>query len=166
MGMGLLTDILKGKGKSLLAPVDGELIPLNQLEDETYANGLLGEGIAFHMKSGTILAPADGVVTLIMHTGHAMCIRTEQGAEIILHVGLGVPPGNGFPIEIFVEPNQVVEAGDVIMQIDLEKLIEAGAQPVLPMVIPNPEGFTITDLSEETVVTAGTPVLQVRSNVK
>lgn len=164
--MGLLTDILKGKGKPIVAPVDGELIPLSQLDDETYANGLLGEGIAFYMKSGTILAPADGVVTLIMHTGHAICIKTEQGAEIILHIGLGFPQEDGFSIEVFVEPNQVVEAGDVIMQIDLEKMIESGSEPILPMVIPNPEKFTITKLTEETTVSAESPILQIRPNGK
>lgn len=161
--MGLLTDILKGKGKPLLSPVDGDLIPLNQLDDETYANGLLGEGIALQMKSGTILAPADGEVTLIMHTGHAICIKTEQGVEIILHIGLGGSVENEFPIEIFVELNQQVEAGDVIMQIDLEKMIESGVRPVLPMVVPNPERFTITTITEETTVSAGTPILQIRS---
>lgn len=164
--MGLLTDILRGKGKSLLAPVDGDLIPLNQLEDETYANGLLGEGIALSMKSGTIIAPADGVVTLIMHTGHAVCIKTDIGAEIILHVGLQIPSDSEFSIEVFVEPNQTVEAGDVIMQVDLEKMIETKALPVLPLVISNPEKFAITELSEEIGVKAGDPILQVKPSGK
>ncbi len=162
--MGILSDILKGKGETLLAPADGILLSVEELPDQTYANGLLGEGIALQMKSGTIVSPATGKVTLVMHTGRAICIRTESEAEVILHVGLDVAEKE-IPYEIFVEQGQEIEAGDVIMQVDLEKLVASGGLPIIPVVIANSEKFTLSEPEEE-VVKAGDPILVVKRNNK
>lgn len=158
--MGILSDILKGKGETLFAPADGILLDLEKLSDETYAKELLGAGVALQMKNGTIVSPVTGTVTLVMHTGRAICIRTASEAEVILHVGLEVAEKE-IPYEIFVEEGQAVEAGDVIMQVDLEKLIASGGIPITPIVIANPEKFTLSKADEE-VVQSGDPILTLK----
>lgn len=162
--MGLLTDIWKGKSETILSPSDGRLIPLAELQDSTYANGLLGEGMAIYIKSGTVAAPISGTVTLIMHTGHAICIRTDSGADVMIHVGLQAN-NTEIPYEVFVEEGQYVEAGDVILHVDYEALVTGGALPIIPVVISNPERFRITAVEEE-LVKMGDPILQIKSDGK
>ena len=106
----------------LLAPLTGKLMPLDQVPDDVFAQKILGDGIAIIPENGRILSPVDGEVITVAETLHAYGFATEDGLEILVHVGLDSVAQKGEGFKTHVRPGDKVKAGDLVAEVDLELL--------------------------------------------
>lgn len=125
----------------IAAPMDGEAIELSRVEDEAFSSGALGEGAAIVPSDGHIYAPADGTVTTVMDTKHAIALTTDGGAELLIHVGMDTVSLNGAPFDMKVKENQKVKKGDLLLIADLDAIKKAGLSTVTPVLVTNSDDF-------------------------
>lgn len=104
----------------ITSPATGTLVPLNEVRDEVFANKILGDGFAVDITDGRILAPVDGTVAAAFDTGHAVGIRTEEGQEILVHIGIDTVELGGQGFRLCVEQGQIVKRGDLMVEVDMD----------------------------------------------
>ena len=129
---------------SLKAVEDGRTIPMDEVNDQTFAQELLGPGIAIVPSNGTVVSPIDGTIATVMDTKHAVCIQGEDGLELIVHAGLDTVELNGKYYQTYKEIGDQVKAGDVLLEFDLEEITKAGYDVTTPIVITNLGDYKIT----------------------
>ncbi len=129
------------KNYKLVAPVDGKVVELSQVPDQVFAEKMAGDGVAIEPTGDTIVAPADGKLSMIFKTNHAFGINLSNGAEILVHIGLDTVALDGAGFERIAEEGQVVRAGDPIIKINREEIISKGYSLVTPVLITNPDSF-------------------------
>ncbi len=157
--MGLF-DFMKGKkAASLGAPVRGECIPISEVADPTFAEEILGKGMAIKPADGTITAPADGTVSTVFPTGHAVGMTTADGAEILIHVGLDTVQLKGQHFQAVAKAEQKVKKGDILLKADLEEIEKAGYDTVIPVIICNSDAFSDIQCKTEGMADAGEEVI-------
>lgn len=156
--MGLF-DFMKKKGISLAAPVKGECIPVSEVADPTFAEEILGKGIAIKPSEGKIYAPADGVVSTVFPTGHAVGVTTPDGVEILIHVGLDTVKLKGQFFRTKVEENQKVSKGDLLLEADIKEIAGAGYDTVTPVIICNSAEFAEVNCKARREVNVGEEVI-------
>ena len=122
---------------SLKAVEDGRTIPMDEVNDQTFAQELLGPGIAIVPSNGTVVSPINGTIATVMDTKHAVCIQGEDGLELIVHAGLDTVELNGKYYQTYKEIGDQVKAGDVLLEFDLEEITKAGYDVTTPIVITN-----------------------------
>lgn len=145
---------------SLKAVEDGRTIPMDEVNDQTFAQELLGPGIAIVPSNGTVVSPIDGTIATVMDTKHAVCIQGEDGLELIVHAGLGTVELNGKYYQTYKEIGDQVKAGDVLLEFDLEEITKAGYDVTTPIVITNLGDYKITKCLTGQQVKAGEEVIQ------
>lgn len=145
---------------SLKAVEDGRTIPMDEVNDQTFAQELLGPGIAIVPSNGTVVSPIDGTIATVMDTKHAVCIQGEDGLELIVHAGLDTVELNGKYYQTYKEIGDQVKAGDVLLEFDLEEITKAGYDVTTPIVITNLSGYRITKCLTGQQVKAGDEVIQ------
>ena len=123
----------------LWAVADGEVIPLEQVKDEAFASGILGEGFAIEPTAGTVYSPVAGTVESIADTKHAYTLLTDDGLDILVHVGIDTVELKGDGFLPMVRQGDRVKAGDVLLRADLELIRSRGYQATIPVVVTNPE---------------------------
>ncbi|MBC2581797.1 sucrose-specific PTS transporter subunit IIBC [Clostridium sp. DJ247] len=121
----------------ILSPMKGKAISLGEVPDKTFADKMLGDGIAIEPEDGVLVAPADGKISLVFETKHAIAMVTDSGAEILMHVGLDTVKMNGEGFKAFVNTGDTVKAGDKLLEVDLNLIKEKAASTVTPVVITN-----------------------------
>ena len=119
----------------LKAFLTGKVIPLNEVEDQVFSAGVMGEGLAIWPENDTLYAPAKGAVTMLTDTRHAIGMTLENGMEILLHVGLDTVEMNGDGFTYLVSENQKVEAGTALIRFDREKIKAAGHPDVTVCIV-------------------------------
>lgn len=129
-------DLLRVQFKS---PVHGRMIPLEEVPDPIFAGKLVGSGVAFVPERGELAAPVGGVVIHVHPAKHAIGIRTPEGLEVLLHVGIDTLELNGAGFLTFVKEGDTVVPGQLLLRFDPGRIRAAGKSPVTPMVITNPE---------------------------
>lgn len=132
----------KSGGIQLASPVKGKLVSIKEVSDPTFGEEILGKGIAVIPADNKFCAPADGTVTTIFPTGHAAAITTEDGAEILIHIGLDTVKLDGKYFTIMAAEGQKVKAGDLLIEADLEKIKAEGYDIITPVVICNSDEFS------------------------
>ena len=145
---------------SLKAVEDGRTIPMDEVNDQTFAQELLGPGIAIVPSNGTVVSPIDGTIATVMDTKHAVCIQGEDGLELIVHAGLDTVELNGKYYQTYKEIGDQVKAGDVLLVFDLEEITKAGYDVTTPIVITNLGDYKITKCLTGQQVKAGEEVIQ------
>ncbi|MGA9606562.1 MAG: beta-glucoside-specific PTS transporter subunit IIABC [Rouxiella badensis] len=133
-------------GLFLAQPIQGQVIPLEQVNDEVFSARIMGEGIAIIPQQGVLSAPAEGVIVNVFDTGHAVSMLTDGGVELIFHIGIDTIKLNGQGFFAKVQAGQRVVLGDTLVEFDLEAVKRAGFDPVVIMVITNSERFTLERL--------------------
>ncbi|MBQ2614928.1 MAG: PTS transporter subunit EIIC [Clostridia bacterium] len=123
------------------APVSGKVIDKEQIGDEVFAAGVLGECIAVEPAEGKVYAPADGVIESVFATKHAMNLKTDTGAEILIHMGLDTVKLKGKHFQVHVKDGQKVKKGDLLAEMDLAAIRKAGFSAITPIVICNTPEF-------------------------
>lgn len=145
---------------SLKAVEDGRTIPMDEVNDQTFAQELLGPGIAIVPSNGTVVSPINGTIATVMDTKHAVCIQGEDGLELIVHAGLDTVELNGKYYQTYKEIGDQVKAGDVLLEFDLEEVTKAGYDVTTPIVITNLGDYKITKCLTGQQVKAGEEVIQ------
>lgn len=140
--MGLF-DMFKKKDTAVVlgAPMRGKCVSIKEVPDPTFGEEILGKGIAIIPADGHVYAPADGVISTVFPTGHAVGVTTPDGAELLIHIGLDTVELKGEPFEIKVESDQSVKKGDLLIVADLEKIRAAGKEIITPLVICNSDTY-------------------------
>ena len=127
--------------ETLTSPVNGTQFPLAEVADETFASEMLGATVAVEPADGKIVAPCDGEVSNIFETGHAVCITTESGGELLIHIGLDTVKMDGKGFTKKVSDGDKVHAGDILVEADLEEIKNAGYQTTTMMILTNTDEF-------------------------
>ena len=136
----------KDKASDLLAVADGEIVPLEKVPDEAFSSGVLGVGFAVLPSSGVIHSPVDGKIASVTETGHAYTLLTEDGLDVLIHVGIDTVELRGEGFLTLVHEGQTVKAGDVLSRVDLEVLRQHGLATHIPVLVTNPERLTKHDV--------------------
>ena len=127
--------------ETLTSPVNGTQIPLAEVADETFASEMLGATVAVEPADGKIVAPCDGEVSNMFETGHAVCITTEAGGELLIHIGIDTVKMDGKGFTKKVSDGDKVHAGDILVETDLEEIKNAGYQTTTMMILTNTDEF-------------------------
>ncbi len=139
-----MTELNTKKEEILLAPLTGTVVTLEQVPDPTFAEKMLGDGMAIKPTGDTVVAPCSGMLTLVSDTKHAFALTSDEGLEILIHIGLETVKLAGLGFEQLVECGTRVVAGTPIMKVDLGVLEDNNCNAITPMVITNMEGVKIT----------------------
>ena len=146
----------------LNSPVKGRIIRLSEVSDETFASEMLGATVAVEPENGRIVAPCDGEIINIFETGHAVCLATKSGGELLIHVGVDTVKLEGKGFTKKVSDGDVVRAGDVLIEADLD-VVKAAGYPVTTMVIlTNADQYSKVNKSEPKKVGTETAVMTVK----
>ena len=141
--------------ETLTSPVNGTQIPLAEVADETFASEMLGTTVAVEPTDGKIVAPCDGEVMNIFDTGHAVCIATEAGAELLIHIGIDTVSMDGKGFVKKVADGAKVRKGDVLIEADLDAIKAAGHPATTMMILTNADDFSkVEKTAAGTVTTA------------
>ena len=138
----------------LQSPLAGEVIPLTEVNDAVFSAEILGKGIAVRPTDGKLVAPIAGTVTSMLDTKHAIGITSPDGVEVLVHVGLDTVKLNGQHFTALVEQGDEVEAGQALLEVDLDAITAAGYDTTTPIVILNSNTFDII-ADQATTVSAG-----------
>ncbi|WP_149847179.1 beta-glucoside-specific PTS transporter subunit IIABC [Paenibacillus sp. 37] len=124
-------------------PVQGEIIPLTEVKDDVFSTKSMGEGIAVIPSKGELYAPTDGIIKMVFRTQHAVAMETVNGSELLFHIGIDTVKLKGKFFESQVKIGDQVKAGDILVKFDIERIIEAGYDPVLITVVTSREGYDV-----------------------
>lgn len=127
--------------EQLGSPVKGELLPLEEVNDKVFSSGVVGQGIAILPQEGRIYSPVDGVIASTFTSGHAVGILSQNGAEILIHVGINTVQLEGQHYEMHVAEGDKVKKGQLLLAFDLEAIQKAGYDTVTPMVVTNADEY-------------------------
>jgi phosphocarrier protein FPr/phosphocarrier protein len=144
---------------SILAPMAGWVTPLDEVPDPVFADRILGDGVALDPTSDTLLAPCDGVIIAL--APHAVTIRAECGAEILIHVGLETVALKGEGFTALAGEGLAIKAGDPILSFDLEVLARHAKSLITPIIIANGEGFAIVGRNLAREVATGAVLMEI-----
>lgn len=125
----------------MVSPVKGEVVPLTSVNDATFSSEMLGKGIAVIPSENTFYAPIKGEVVTLFNTLHAIGLRSEDGIEVLIHIGIDTVQLNGKHYKALVKQGDIVEAGDPLVQVDLEAVKKDGYDIITPIIITNSNQF-------------------------
>lgn len=139
----------------LASPVTGTVVPLTEVEDAVFAGGVLGDGVAVIPDEGKVYAPADGTISALTETKHAIGITTDTGAEVLIHVGLDTVKLGGEGFTLYCKAGDKVEKGSLLLEFDMDKIKEAGLSLTTPVLVSNMTSFVSLKASDKKQVKAG-----------
>jgi sugar PTS system EIIA component len=151
------------KEETIVAPLTGKIVSIEEVPDPTFSQKMMGDGIAIEPSEGVVVSPVDGEIVQFFHTKHAIGIQSESGAEILIHVGLETVNMNGEGFEGHVNVGDKVKAGDKLLTFDLDLIKEKAASTVTPIVITNGDAVESLDKRAASDATKGeTSLLQIK----
>lgn len=130
-----------GTAKKLYAPIQGTIVPRNEIPDDTFAAGILGDGVGIDPEEGVVVAPFDGEISSVTDTKHAIGITGPADMEVLIHVGVDTVNMKGDGFELLVEEGQKVKAGQKLMTFDIAKIKAAGYSPVAAVLLTNSDDY-------------------------
>lgn len=136
-----IAELKELKQEIIASPMIGQVVKLENVPDEVFATGAMGKGIAIDPADGTVVAPAAGEITLVFPTGHAIGMRTENGAEILIHVGMDTVSLAGKGFNTFVQVGDKVDAGQKLLEFDLATIRDANLPVISPVIVTNSTEF-------------------------
>ena len=150
----------KKKEFEIVSPMKGRLISIKDVPDVTFSEEMVGKGVAVIPEENEIYAPADGEVTTVFPTAHAIGMTTKAGIDLLIHIGLDTVNLKGEGFEIKVKEGESVKAGDLLVVADIEKIRQAGYRLESPVLICNPEQCKKIVYSEPAEVNKGDVVMK------
>ena len=143
----------------LVSPLAGELLPLSEVKDEVFSSGAMGEGVAVEPSEGVLHAPADGKVVMTFPTGHAIGMKTSDGAEILMHIGMDTVNLQGHGFETLVAKGDEVKAGDELVKFDIDAIQAKGYVVTTPIVVTNSKDYEKITVVSQGKVKVGQEIL-------
>ncbi len=145
---------------TLSAPLSGPVLALGNVPDDVFAGGAMGDGIAIDPLNDCLHAPCDGVIIHVARTGHALTIRADNGAELLMHVGIDTVELDGEGFVLLVEAGARVTQGQALLRIDLDRIARQCKSLVSPIILTNGERFEVQPLARRTVK-VGEPLIRI-----
>lgn len=131
----------KNEPVKIISPIKGKIIKLEDVNDKTFASGVMGKGIAVEPEEGVVVAPVDGTITSIFQTKHAIGIISEDGIEILIHIGMDTVQLGGKYFESCTKVGDKVKKGNIIMKFDIETIKKEGYEVTTPIIITNSDSY-------------------------
>lgn len=133
--------VVSNEGIIVKSPVEGTVKDLAEVNDNVFAEGLMGKGIAIEPKVGKVVAPFDGIVEAIFKTNHAIGLKSKDGAEVLIHIGLDTVNLEGNHFKSHIEKGQAIKAGDLLVEFDIDAIKKEGYDVITPVIITNSDNF-------------------------
>lgn len=133
---------LHGHSATLLSPLAGTVIPLSDVNDQTFAAGLLGQGVAVEPTGDRVIAPADAKIEAIFPTGHAVALHTDTGLDVLIHVGLDTVKLDGKHFKVHAAVGDQVKQGDTLIEFDRNAISSEGFDVTVPILVCNSVEFS------------------------
>lgn len=156
------TMIVNGKGEIIGSPLQGAVKKLAEIDDEAFASGALGQGVAIEPSEGKLLAPAAGTVSALFPTNHAIGILTDEGVEILIHIGMDTVKLEGKHFTAHTSQGARVEKGQLLIEFDIEKIKSAGLPVTTPIVITNHKDYDI-EMTKEAQIKLGDSLFHINT---
>lgn len=137
------------KTEKISSPLKGEVIALSDVQDEAFSSGALGLGAAVDPKEGVLYAPADGTISVFFPTGHAIGMTTDDGVELLIHVGMDTVQLEGKGFRPFAKEGDRVTKGQKLLEFDMELICKEGYSLVTPVLITNTDEFSDISITSE-----------------
>lgn len=141
--------------KEILAPIKGEIIPLEEVKDQTFASGMVGKGFAVVPTEGKVYAPFDGTCAMIFDTLHALGLVSNDGVELLIHVGLETVNLKGAPFKAHVQNGQSFKKGDLLLEFDIDAIQKAGCEIQTPVLVTNANDYENLTVKSDRIVIGG-----------
>ena len=155
------SDSENGKTIHIYSCIKGKVIPLKEVSDEAFSSGMLGEGAAIEPSEGRLYAPCDGRIDMVFDTKHAITMVSEEGCELLLHIGIDTVRLEGKYYETYVANGQEVQRGDLLITFDMEKIKAAGYKITTPVIVCNTDVYSRVALVRTGEVTVGEDMINV-----
>ena len=153
--------IPQSKKITIYSPVNGRKVKLSKVSDETFAKEIAGKGMAVEPADGRITAPFDGEVVTVFRTKHVIGLRSSEGVELMIHIGIDTVELDGKYFTAHVADGDIVKAGDLLMEFDKQAIEAAGYETVVPVIVTNTGSYLDIITSEEGAVESGQPLFTV-----
>lgn len=134
-------NLVSAEGIMVKSPIEGFVKDLAEVNDTVFSEGLMGKGIAIEPKVGKVIAPFDGVVEAIFNTNHAIGLKSYDGVEVLIHVGLDTVNLEGKYFKSYITNGQVIKTGDLLVEFDIDKIKKEGYDVITPVIITNSDKF-------------------------
>lgn len=155
------TPLIEVAEETLVSPLSGEVVALENVNDPVFSSGAMGKGLAIKPTEGVVYAPADAEVTIAFETGHAYGLKTASGAELLIHIGIDTVSMDGNGFEKLVAAGDKVKAGTPIARFDANKIAAAGLEDTTMVIVTNTADFTIVDSLAQGTIAHGANFLKV-----
>lgn len=143
------------------SPIKGKTVELSQVSDPTFGECMLGKGVAILPAEGKVYAPADGEISMMFETHHAVSMVTTEGIELLIHIGLETVALKGDGFEAHVQSGDQVKKGDLLLSMDLENIKAAGYDIISPIVVCNTDDYTDVQGIPLKQVSAGDQIIKI-----
>ena len=140
---------------TLFSPVKGKVVPLSEVSDPTFAEEMLGIGVAILPEKGRVVSPVNGTVSQVFDTGHAVTLVSDEGVEILIHIGIDTVQLKGKHYTKLAKEGTSVTVGDALIEFDKKAIIAAGYETVTPVVICNSGDYQEFDWASNKKVNEG-----------
>lgn len=149
-------------GGIVVSPMVGRVVSVEEVNDGVFSEKMVGDGFAVEPESDEVVAPSDGVVTMVFDTQHAFTMKTPGGIDLLIHMGIDTIRLNGAPFKLSIKEGDTLRAGDPIGTMDRAAIIEAGYRTITPVVVGNMDDFKSIQVLKTGEVKACEPIMEVR----
>ncbi len=146
---------------TISSPIKGEIVPLNKVNDETFASEMMGKGVAINPKEGKVVSPINGEVQMLFKTKHAIGLKSDDGAEILIHIGMDTVQLEGKHFTAHVKDGDTVKVGDTLVEFDMEAIKNEGYELVTPIIVTNTMDYLEVIASENKEVNQGDTIISI-----
>lgn len=149
------------KSTTIVSPLAGNVIPLSSVDDAAFASEAMGKGMAIEPSEGKLYSPVSGVVSTIFRTGHCIAVVSEDGVEVLIHIGIETVKLKGKYFDVKVEEGATVKQGDLLIEFDLEQIKNEGYQSTTPIIITNTANYSDVIGTKKAAITPGEDLMTV-----
>lgn len=146
---------------TIASPINGEIVPLNKVNDETFASEMMGKGIAINPKEGRVVSPINGTVQMLFKTKHAIGLKSNDGAEILIHIGMDTVQLEGKHFTAHVKDGDTIKIGDTLVEFDMEAIKNEGYELVTPIIVTNTLDYLEVIGTEKKEVKTGDTIISI-----
>ncbi|MNJ57974.1 PTS system glucose-specific EIICBA component [compost metagenome] len=125
----------------IFAPIEGAVIPLQEVKDEAFSQEAMGKGMAIRPTSGKVMAPFDGTVETVFRTKHSICLKSLEGVEVLIHVGIDTVKLKGQHFNLHVKDGDPIRHGQLLIDFDLDAIQQAGYDTTTPVIVTNTPNY-------------------------
>ena len=141
------------------SPIAGKVMPISEVKDEAFSSGLMGKGVAIEPAEGKVISPADGILTSLYPTGHAMGITTNDGTEILIHIGMDTVKLQGKYFNVKAKQGDVIRRGQILVEFDIDGIKDSGYSITTPVIITNSDNCTEFSITEKSTISLGEAII-------